>query len=260
METKLGVRLFRRTRKGYELTASGTELFETAVRVEEELEAVDRSISGRDQDISGRLRFTSTEIFINGYLGPFVWDFLRDHNEIGIQLICTQSTLSLSRGEADIAIRFTETPPESLVGRRLTSLAYGIYAAAGPSGARFEDMDRSDWEWIGMNNEIFNRMLFGTFSPSTKLKHRVDSMSAMHAMVRAGLGVSILPCYTADLDPTLTRLDPAPLLDPKFDMWMLYHPDARRTRRLRFFAEFIAKQIRSDKDLFEGRLPNRSAS
>lgn len=37
MEKGLGVRLFTRTRKGYELTPSGTELFETVARVEEEL-------------------------------------------------------------------------------------------------------------------------------------------------------------------------------------------------------------------------------
>ena len=115
------------------------------------------------------------------------------------------------------------------------------------------DTDRSDWEWIGLHNETFNRMIFGTFSPSSRLKHRVDNMTAMHAMVRAGLGVSILPCYTGDLDPALRRLRPAPLLDSKFDMWVLYHPDARRTRRLRLFADYITDRIRSDVDLFEGR-------
>jgi hypothetical protein len=51
-------------------------------------------------------------------------------------------------------------------------------------------------------------------------------VSTMRAMVRAGLGVSILPCYTADPDPGLRRIDPAPLIDSRFDMWVLYHPNA----------------------------------
>ena len=45
-----------------------------------------------------------------------------------------------------------------------------------------------------------------SFSGSTswhRPKHRVDIMAAMHAMVREGLGVSILPCYTADRDHAL---------------------------------------------------------
>jgi DNA-binding transcriptional LysR family regulator len=74
-------------------------------------------------------------------------------------------------------------------------------------------------------------------------------------LVRAGLGVSILPCYKADRDPTLKRLSSEPLLDPKFDMWILYHRDSRRAYRLRLFADFITKQIKSVIDLFEGRQP-----
>ena len=75
----------------------------------------------------------------------------------------------------------------------------------------------------------------------------------MQAMVSAGLGVSILPCYTADPDPSLVRLNERPFCDPKFDIWVVYHPDTRRTRRLRLFADFIIDTIRSDIDLLEGR-------
>ena len=254
MEQGLGVRLFARTRKGYELTPNGAELFETVVRVEEELLQADRSLKGRDQEISGRLRFTSTEIFVNGYLGPHLWAFLGAHPEIEMHLACTQNLLNIGRGEADIAIRFTEKPPENLVGRRLGTVAYAIYTASGPPGQPFRDQDSEDLPWIGMFNENFNRMLYGTFLPSTRPKHRVDSMAAMQAMVREGLGVSILPCYTADIDPSLTRLTPTPLIDPKFSVWMLYHRDTRHTRRLRLFADFLIDRIKTDINLFEGRL------
>ena len=50
---------------------------------------------GRDQEISGSLRFTSTEIFLNGYLGPHLWTFLRAHPDIELHLACTQTLLSI---------------------------------------------------------------------------------------------------------------------------------------------------------------------
>ncbi|MEX0337488.1 MAG: LysR family transcriptional regulator [Arenibacterium sp.] len=253
MEAGLGVRLFTRTRKGYELTPSGAELFETVIRVEEELLQADRNLMGRDQEISGSLRFTSTEIFVNGYLGPHLWAFLRDHPDIELHLTCTQSLLSIGRGEADIAVRFTEKPPETLVGKRLGTVAYAIYGARGAVGDAFRGRAHDDLPWIGMFNESHNRLLYGTFLPSTRPKHRVDSMNAMHAMVREGLGVSILPCYTADLDPTLERIVAKPLIDPKFDIWMLYHRDTRHTGRLRLFADFLAGRLKKDLALFEGR-------
>jgi DNA-binding transcriptional LysR family regulator len=143
------------------------------VRVEEELTEAHRSIFGVDQEVVGRLRFASKENFIEGYLGKFVWEFLRQHNEIEIHLLCTQNLLSLSRGEADLAIRFTERPPDTLVGRRLASVAYGIYAAAGLAGDRFTSANQSNWDWVGIHNETFNRMVCGTFSPSTRPKHCV---------------------------------------------------------------------------------------
>jgi DNA-binding transcriptional LysR family regulator len=252
IERSRNVRLFQRTRVGYELTPVGVELFEAVSRVEEQLNEADRNILGRDGEITGALRFTSTEIFINDYLGQHIWTFLRDHKEIELRLISTQSTLSISRREADIAVRFTEQPPDTLIGRRLGTIAYSVYAAADKAQA-FAGIESGKSEWIGMHDEVYNRMLYGTFLPSTRPKHRTDSMAAMQAMVRAGLGVSILPCYAADPDPALVRLIDKPFTDPKFDIWLIYHPDTRRTRRLRLFADFVINRIKADIDLFEGR-------
>jgi DNA-binding transcriptional LysR family regulator len=88
-----------------------------------------------------------------------------------------------------------------------------------------------------------------------RLNHQVDNMLAMHSMVRAGLGVALLPCYTVDRDPTLVRLNLEPLIDSKFDMWILYHPDSRRAQRLQLFAEFVIDHMKEDVDLIEGRRP-----
>lgn len=252
IEKSLGARLFRRTRNGYELTEVGGEFFTTVTRVEDLLNEADRHVLGRDSEVSGVLRLTSTDIFINGYFGAHLWKFLARHPRIDLMLSCTQTPLSISRREADIAVRFTAEPPETLIGRRLGTIAYSVYAAAGMVAGDTAP-DPEELAWIGMQNEAYNRMLYGTFLPSTRPKHRTDSMGAMQAMVRAGLGVSILPCYTADPDPALVRLDGAVFTDPKFDIWVIYHPDTRQTRRLRLFADFVSETIRADLDLFEGR-------
>jgi len=253
LEARLNVRLFDRTRQGYELTAVGMDLFETVQHVEEDLAEADRKIYGKDQEARGGLRVTCTEYLLNGYLAPFLWQFLREHPGIELSVICTQAPLSLSRSDADLAIRFTQRPPETLAGRRLAAVAYGIYVAKGPQGAHFTIDNRRNWEWVGIHDDTYNRMLFGTLSPGARLKHRVDSMAAMQSMVRAGLAVTLLPCYIADRDPALRRLDPQPLLDSKFDLWLLYHPDVRRVYRVRLFADFIIDLVKTDRDLFEGR-------
>ena len=255
LESKLKVRLFDRTRHGYELTAVGMDLFNTVQRVEEDLAEADRKIFGKDEDLSGVLRITCTEILLMGYLSPFVWPFLKRHPGIEFSIACTQSLLSLSRGDADLALRFTPHPPDTLIGRRLASSAYAIYAASDAAGDRFKRANRGDWDWIGVHDEMLNRVLFESVLPDGRFKHQADSMSAMQSMVRSGLGVTLLPCYVADKDPSLRRAEPDPVPDVSFDLWILYHPDVRRVSRIRLFADFIADAIKSDLDLFEGHRP-----
>ncbi len=255
LEARMKVRLFDRTRHGYELTAVGMDLFDTVQQVEEDLAEVDRKIYGKDQDLTGGLRITCTEILLNGYLSPFVWQFLEQHPGIEFSVICTDSQLSLSRGDADLAIRFTQRPPATLASRRLASVAYGLYTASGAAGDRFTPSNRTDWDWIGLIDEAHNRMLFGSTFPEGRFKHRVDSVAAMQSMVRNGLGITVLPCYIADRDEGLRRAEPELLLDGKLDLWILYHPDVRRVYRVRLFADFITDLIMSDLDLFEGRRP-----
>lgn len=100
-------------------------------------------------------------------------------------------------------------------------------------------------------------MLFGNLPPGGHIKHRVDSMAAMQSMVREGLGVTLLPCYVADSDPALRRLDPEPMLVNKFDMWLLYHSEVRRVYRVRLFADFMIELVTTDRDLFEGLRPRK---
>ena len=174
MEAKLKVRLFDRTPQGYELTAIGMDLFDTVQRVEEYLAEADRNIYGKDQDLTGGLRITCTEILLNGYLSPFVWQFLSQNPGIELSVVCTDSQLSLSRSDADLAIRFTQRPTETLAGRRLASVAYGVYTASGTAGDRFPSSNRAEWDWIGVHDEMHNRILFGAVFPEGRFKHRVE--------------------------------------------------------------------------------------
>lgn len=80
-------------------------------------------------------------------------------------------------------------------------------------------------------------------------------MLAMRSMVRAGIGVAILPCYVGDQDPELRRIVSRPIVDGMMDLWVLFHPAIQRAARVRALSEFIAETVLVDRDLFEGRKP-----
>ena len=255
MEGRLGVRLFDRTKAGYELSAPGAEIFETAQHVEDELNGIDRKVFGRDRRLTGSLRITCTEVMANLYLARHLSVFLREHPEIDLGVVCTFQHLSLSRREADIAIRATSRPPDTLVGRRLAKVALGVYAAAATKADSVDSSAPAEWTWIGWQDETYNRMLITSPFPDAEIRHRVDDMQTMRSMARHGLGVVVLPCYVGDLDPGLRRIVPEPMKENAPDLWVLSHPDVRRVARVRLFTDFIAEIIQSDTDLFEGRRP-----
>ncbi|MGH6932540.1 MAG: LysR substrate-binding domain-containing protein [Dongiaceae bacterium] len=162
----------------------------------------------------------------------------------------------LSRREADVAIRVSSQPPDTLAGRRVANVAVAVYAARAPGrrGGERSVLNRADW--IGWQDETYNRLMITGSFPQARIRHRVDDMQAMRSMARAGLGLAVLPCYMADPDRGLVRAVPKPVTDRSLGLWVLTHPAVKRVARVRAFTEFISKAIHADRDLFEGRRPH----
>lgn len=250
MEARLGVGLIERTERGQGLTEAGAEILETAEHVEAEITGIGRRVYGRDRRISGPIRITCTGVMANCYLSGKLARFVTANPEIELNIICSLRHLSLSQREADVAVRVTGKPPENLAGRRLARVAVGVYAAAldGPGSVQNSD-------WIGWQDESYNRMLIAAKFAGARIRHRTDDMMAIAAMARAGMGLVVLPCYVGDPDPGLRRVVPEAGDAQMMDLWVLSHPDLRRAARIRAVTEFIGDSIAADRDLFEGRRP-----
>ena len=113
LETDLGVRLFERAGGRYVLTTAGEEMMATAASVEEQITALDRRISGRDYRLSGTIRVTTTDTIGLWFVQPYLFQFHQHYPGIQVELIISSEFFSLSKREADIAIRPTQNPPRN---------------------------------------------------------------------------------------------------------------------------------------------------
>jgi DNA-binding transcriptional LysR family regulator len=74
--------------------------------------------------------------------------FVSDYPDISLDFIGSYEALSLTRGEADVAVRVTDSPPEHLIGRRLGQYAVAVYASTeyltthDPVASRVLQLDR----------------------------------------------------------------------------------------------------------------------
>jgi DNA-binding transcriptional LysR family regulator len=252
IERRLGVRLFHRDRSGYLPTAAGEAAAMSARRVEAEVLQVERQLAGRDLKPSGRLRVTTTDTLLVGFFSPILAAFRRDFPEIDLEVAVSNQLFSLSRREADIALRPAAAPPEALVGRRLAVIAQAIYGHGDLwRGDAAPDPQQADW--VGPDEAMAYRPLetwMAAEGHDARCRYRIDSVLGMVAAAGDGAGLAVLPCYLADADARLRRLD-APLPALATDLWLLTHPDLRRAGRVRAFMDFVAAAVQKRRGLLE---------
>lgn len=251
LETSLGVRLLDKKRSGYELTPAGEDLREAALRMEREVLNVDGNLQGLDASLRGPLRVTTVGNIASSFLMPMLSRFSRTYPEITVELSVSNADVSLPEREADIAIRVTSTPAETLIGKKIGTIASTVYG----SRDYLEHMHAQNEtpKWIGVNCCDFHIKWTKRLSGDESFNFRVDEPLITHESVRQGLGLAVLPCHMGDRDPELHRyMDPPPEMD--VDLWLLYHRDLKRTERVHVFRDFIASEFENISDLLEGRL------
>lgn len=263
IEARLGTRLFERQGASYATTAAGEDLLRTAERVEAEVEALERRLSGQDLRLTGSLRLTAPDDLAEVMVMPCLADFGRRYPDITVELIIDNRMLNLTRREADIALRPTRHPPETLAGRRIAKLASGIYGAAAPpqppaaAGKPWSEQRWIAWE-EGAGPPAWVRWLDDN-ADGHAIAYRSNSLLNQASAARAGLGLALLPCFLGDSLPGLRRVAPPP---PELttELWLLTHPDLQRTARIRVLLDLLYDRLRQQRGLFEGEGPATGAS
>lgn len=252
-EDRLGVRLFERLQSGYVLTLAGEEMRASGLRVEHEIERVDLRISGQDLKLEGSLVVTTTDTLAENLLGPHLAAFKKAYPGIRLELVLDNQHVNLSKRQADVAVRPTTSPPETLVGRRLCALAFAPYAAK--SYLKQHAGDLADMDWLSVDESLAHLAADKWFRrqfPDVRIALRSNSLLGLLHTCEAGMGAALLACFMADRRKNLVRLD-APIDDASSALWLLTHEDLRRTGRVRAFMDFMAVSLAAEIDLIEGR-------
>jgi DNA-binding transcriptional LysR family regulator len=257
MEEQLGLTLFERRKTGYVATVAGAEMAALASRMEEDVTAFGRRLAGRDVAPSGEVRVTTTDTLYLNVLLPIFAAFRLAHPLIRLDVVIGNQTLNLSKRDADVAIRASDSPGETLVGRRLATLTWAIYGRAGDALTPAEPADPSalfQRNWVTLGDQLgyvkAARYVRDHVAPD-RIALRSSAVLGMTEAVEQGLGIGPLPCFIADQRPGLIRLMQP---NPEFStgLWILTHPDIRHAPRVRAFMEFVGIELAKKRGLMEG--------
>jgi len=246
LEAKLGVRLYERLPTGYAMTHAGETLRDRLAGIEEQVEAAQRLVGGLDLKLSGAIRLTSTDTLIHGLLMPYLAEFHRRHPAIQLQIVVNNTFLSLTKREADVAVRPSNRPPENLVGRCVGQIQSAIYASRRYLEQHGRKKDWTEYDWVAPDEALAHLAQAKWVReriPEDKIVTRLDSLYGMTEAVRMGLGVGLLLCLNGDREAELARLaEPEHELDTQ--VWILTHPDLRNVARVKALMGFLYDELR----------------
>ncbi|NPC59282.1 LysR family transcriptional regulator [Caenimonas soli] len=245
IEKNLGQRLFERTRQGYLPSDAMAEIARHAERIESELEAARAAAMTPSGEVTGRVRLTTTDSVLRGLVLPCLPALTAQHPQLQLELHSANELMSLTRRDADLALRATPKAPEHLIGRHLGPIRFVACGAKSLSPAhRRRTLDRHDWivpdEAMPEHPSVRWRR---KHLPKLAPRHLVDGIVSVVDAIKAGLGVGVVPLFMLDSEPQLVALS-QPLEDCESQLWLLAHPESRHLRRIATVYQHFAQSIR----------------
>lgn len=248
IESRLKVRLFDRTRGHYTPTVAGEQLVQAALAMAPLAQQAEMRVLGQDLRPSGHVRITSAAIIVSQLMPRVLHQFASAFPEVTLEFIATRDHLSLSRREADVALRVSDKVPDWLVGRQLAKLDFRVF------GLRQEGLQQSprpveallaERRWIAFDRDArdlkFDRWIDKRV-PETSVVLRVDAFDHALAMVRAGLGIALLPDFVRHTCPDLHPLS-TPITELRTPLWLITHKELRDTMRIKVVMRAIGPAI-----------------
>lgn len=248
LERALGLRLFDRLPRGWQLTGEGEELLGLAERMEEHAFAFERAAVGAGK-LHGIVRLSAPPGLSSAFLVPRIAALREQWPEITLEVIGETREVSLARREADLALRLGRPAEPELVIRSLGEVGMGLYARQD-----YAARNEAQWEFVGFEDSLRHvpyQQWLEHYAGTRHFALRSNDASAVYGAVRAGLGIGCLPHYQASREAELILLD-TPEKPPARDVWLVLHADVRRSPRVRLIANLVTEIFECDAAFLAG--------
>jgi len=245
VERGLGQPLFERSRAGYLPNELSLALAAQAEQIEAAIEGARSAIATQPAQVAGTVRLTTTDSVLHGLVAPALKSLQQQHPLLAYELHAGNELASLTRRDADIAVRATKRPPQHLVGKQLGVLRVALYGAKRGGPRSLAEVDAGRAAWVAVDDALPEHPSVAwrkRHYPKVVPKLRVNSIITVAELVSLGLGVGILPLFLAEPRSDLRRLT-EPLEDAETELWLLTHPEARHLRRISAVYTHLAQAI-----------------
>lgn len=239
LERDLGVRLVDRLPHAYQLTDAGERVRDLGGAAETAISDIERYARAADRSPHRVVRISGPPHLISSLIAPSLTSLKRSNPELKIELAGESRPVSLSRREADIALRMFRPSQKGLVARRLAVFHFGLYGTR-EYVARTAASER---DYIGYDESLEHvpqQRWIAAVAGARPFALRTNDYATMLEAARAGLGLAALSHALARHYPALVQVK-TPEPPPKRELWLVFHRDLGKSPAVRAVIDHIAK-------------------
>lgn len=253
IEARLGVRLLHRTTRSLTLSAEGQAYLQAARRILKDLDDSEQQIADQGSP-RGLLRVSASLSHGRLHVVPLLPEFAALYPHIQVDISLTDTTIDISGGQADVAIRFGKLPDSNLTARKL-GVVKRVVAASPDYLTRFgtpkrpEDLldhnclhfnffrAESSWPFL-VNNAVEWIPIKGSIEANNGETLAQLAVLGM-GIVRLGEFLVVPNIETGRLIPILQDFNPG---DAE-DVHAIFVGGSHTPARVRAFVDFLAERL-----------------
>lgn len=245
LEKSLSAKLFDRKPDGFVLTEHGHRLFAIAERIEQEAFSVPQTLGSDTTTATGRVRVATMEGIGAFFLAQRFAEFAEQDPGILVELVTERHLISLTKREADIFLSFVHPDGQRLVVKKVGSFRLALYASSAylaRRGMPATTADLAAHTFVDYVEDLIAiqpvHWLLDVLEPSN-VAFRSSSMHAQQNAVAAGVGIGLLPLFSAKSNPELISV----LTDDVKvyrDVFMSVHQDIEFMTRVRLVSRYLS--------------------
>lgn len=223
LENMAGTTLVQRTTRSVRLTSAGEKMVDNLRDPFAQIEQSFLRIRDETGPVRGLVRVSAPVAFARQQLVPVIGDFVREYPQVTIQLDVNDRLVSLTREGFDLAIRHSQTLPETHIAQKLCDthavlVASPAYLAQHGTPQKPDDLERHNCLYYLRGQEPprwhFHKVTGGEETVMVKGQGNfaTNNSESVRDAALQGLGIALLPDFSARAAlaaGTLTQVLPA---------------------------------------------------
>lgn len=224
LEGELGSKLIERLPREARLTAQGQIILAEALEIEACTFKIKR-MSVANKEKREKVTISAPPVLARHFFATNMLKLSQELPQVLISILSDVHFVSLSRLEADLAVRLSPGVKDTDIIKKIGKMDFALYAASNYCHLKSPEL----WEFIAYPERVTNfehKQWLDKIIGDKRVLCEMADLSHQYETVCSGVGVAGLPCFLADKDKRLVKLEVDETM-LSLDIWIAKHPDRR---------------------------------